>query len=61
MSQEGILKYPPQLLLPLEGPEICLHDRFIEIVTKTTFYLNFQLLVAFSLPVVLKIQFLLFE
>ena len=24
-------KYPPPLLLPLEGPEICLHDRFIPV------------------------------
>ena len=31
MSQEGILKYPPLLLLPLEGPEIHLHDRSIAI------------------------------
>ena len=31
MSWEGILEYPPPLLLPLEGPEICLHDRYIPI------------------------------
>ena len=49
MSREGILKYPPPLLLPLEGPEIGLHDRSIpiEIFDKTTFHLNLQLLVAF--------------
>jgi len=31
MSQEGILKYPSPLLVHLEGPEICLHDRSIPI------------------------------
>ena len=36
MSQEGILKYPPSLLLPLESPEICLHDRSIPIEILTT-------------------------
>ena len=63
MSQEGILKYPPLLFLPLEGPEICLHDRFYTYwnFDKTMFYLKFQLLAAFSLPLVLKMQFLLFE
>ena len=42
--REGILKYPPPLLLPLEGPEICLHDRSIpiEILTKQHFTLIFS-------------------
>ena len=57
MSQEGILKYPPLLLFPLEGPEIYLN----EILTKQHFTLIFWLPVAFSLPLVLKMQFLLFE
>ena len=63
MSREGILKYPPPLLLPLEGPEICLNDRSmpIEILAKQHFTLIFQLPVAFSLPLVLKMQFLLSE
>ena len=56
MSQEGILKYPPPLLLRLEGPEICLYIP-IEILTEKTLYLSFQLLVAFSsenaIPVIL--------
>ena len=61
MSREGILKYPPPLLLPLEGSEICLHARSFtyQNFDKTSFYLNFQLLVPFSLPLVLKMQFLL--
>ena len=63
MSWEDILKYSPTLLLPLESLEICLHDKSIpiEILTKQHFYFNFQLPVAFSLPLVLKMQFLLFE
>ena len=48
MSQEGILKYLPPLLFPLEGPEIFGH-------------LNFCLSVSFSLVLVLKRQFLLIE
>ena len=44
MSQEGILKYLPPVLLPLESPEICLHDRSIpiEILTKEHFILIFS-------------------
>ena len=43
MSQEGILKYPPPLLLLLEGLEISLRDVSIpiEILTKQHFTLIF--------------------
>ena len=63
MSREGILKYPSPLLLPLEGPEICLNDMSIpiEILTKQHFTLIFSYQLLCSLPLVLKIQFLLFE
>ena len=56
------LKYLPPLL-PLEGPEICLHDRSIpiEILTKQHFTLIFSYHLLFSLPLVPKINFLLFE
>ena len=49
MSRDGVLKYPPPILLPLEGLEILppwqvyIYWNF----DKTTFYLNFHLLVAF--------------
>ena len=62
MSWDGILNYLPPLLLLLKGPEICLHNRQNLLkFDKTSLYLNFQLLVSFSLALVLKIQFLLFE
>ena len=54
MSQEGILKYPPPFLLPLEGPEICLHDRSIpiEILTKQHFTLIFSFKLHFLVKLV---------
>jgi hypothetical protein len=50
MSREGILKYISPLLLPLEGPEICIHDRSIpiEILAKQHFNLIFSHQIFFS-------------
>ena len=41
MSWEGILKYPPPLLLSLEGPKIHLHDRLLPITWQIINLLKF--------------------
>ena len=50
LSREGIFKYPPPLLFPIDGPEIRLHNRSIpiEILTKQHFTLIFSYQLPFS-------------